>query len=193
MPSLIRAVVVAVAFGGLLSACTGGDGGGTPPVTPAPSPTGLNPCPASSLLPSSEPGGVAPQASKAPGGLRDPEPRGTIFDVLWNHRSASEAGRFAPFSVVTPRATADIGDVAVIQDEGDLVALPNAFDIQSTGLRFVLRAGGGYNMIRTDPDFRPAIGDRVTLGDDDSVEKSVPFGFRIRAFSPKDRRASGVW
>jgi len=177
MSSLTRAVTVAAALAGLVSACTGGDGGGTPPVTPPTSPTAQNPCPASSLLPTSEPGAAAPQLSKAPGGVRDPEPRGTIFDVLWNHRSASEGGRLAPFSVVTPRATADIGDVAVIQDEGDLVALPNAFDLQATGLRFVLRAGGGYNMVRTDPDFRPAIGDRVTLADDDSVEKSVPFGF----------------
>ena len=173
---LIQAVVVAVALGGLASACTGGDGS-TPPATPSPSPTAQNPCPASSLLPSSESGAAAPQPSKTPGGLRDPDPRGTIFDVLWNHRAASEGGRLTPFSVVTPRVTADIGDVAVIQDEGDLVVLPNSFDIQLSGLHFVLRAGGGYNMVRIDPAFRLAIGDRVTLGDDDSVEKSLPFGF----------------
>ena len=57
--------------------------------------------------------------------------------------------------------------------------MPNPFDIKLTGLHFVLRAGGGYDMVRIDPSFRPAIGDRVTLGDDDSVEKSVPFGFRF--------------
>ena len=78
---------------------------------------------------------------------------------------------------ITPRATVDIGEVAVIQDEGELVTPPNAFDIQRTGLRFVPGAGGGYDLLRIDPAFRTAIGDRVTLGDDDSVPQNVPFGF----------------
>jgi hypothetical protein len=120
---------------------------------------------------------AAPQPSKTPGGLRDPDPRGTIFDVLWSHRAASERGALAPFSVVTPRATADVGEVAVIQDEGDLVAAPNAFDLQFTGVRYVPRSGGGYDITRIDPAFRPEIGDRVTLADDDSVAKSLPFPF----------------
>ena len=177
MSRLLQTVGVAVAIGGgFFVACSGGNGGGT--ASPAPSLTpAANPCPASSLQPSSEPEAVAPQSSKTPGGLRDPDPRGTIFDVLWNHRAASDRGLLAPLSVVAPRVTADVGDVAVIQDEGDLVAPANVFDIQLAGLRFVLRAGGGYDIVRIDPDFRTAIGDRVTLGDDDSLAKSLPFAF----------------
>jgi hypothetical protein len=177
MARLLHAVVVAVALGGLLSSCSGGDGGGTPPSTPPPPATPApNPCPGSSLQTSAE-SATAPRASKSPGGFRDPDPRGTLFDVLWNHRAASEGGRLAPFGVVTPRATEDIGDVAVIQDEGDLVAPPNTFDIPLTGLHFVRRAGGGYDLVRIDPAFRTAIGNRVTLADDDSVATSLPFAF----------------
>jgi len=161
----------------LLIACDGGNEGGTPSPTPAPSPSPVpaqNPCPASSVQSSSDP--QEPQPSKAAGGLPDPDPRGTIFDVLWNHR-AGAAGGLAPFGVLTPRVTADIGDVAVIQDEGDLVASPNAFDLQHTGIRFVRNAAGGYDILRIDPAFRSEIGDRVTLGDDDSVAKNLSFAF----------------
>jgi hypothetical protein len=177
MARLLQAAVVAVAVGGLVSSCSGGSGGGTPSPSPPTTPA-QNPCPTSSLQPLAAPG-TAAQASKTPGGLRDPDPRGTIFDVFWNHRAASGGGRLAPFSVVTPRATVDIGDVAVIQDDGDLVAPPNVFDIQLTGLHFVPRAGGGYDIVRIDPAFRMAIGDRVTLADDDSVATSLPFGFNF--------------
>ena len=38
------------------------------------------------------------------------------------------------------------GEIAVIQDEGDVVTPPNTFDLQLTGLRFVPRAGGGYDI-----------------------------------------------
>jgi hypothetical protein len=181
MSRLLQAVMVAVAVAGFSSSCSGGDpGGATPSPAPSPSPApAQNPCPASSLQPSSASDATAPRASKTPGGLRDPDPRGAIFDVLWNHRAASDGGRLAPLSVVTPRATADIGDVAVIQDEGDLVAPPNLFDLPSTGLRFVIAPGGGYDVIKIDPAFRTAIGNRVTLGDDDSVENNLPFGFRF--------------
>ena len=177
MSHFLQAVVVALAVGAVSDACSGD--GGTPPPPSPPVTSAQNPCPASSPQPASELDAATPQPSKTPGGLRDPDPRGTIFDVLWNHRAASDRGRLTPLSVVSPRATEDIGDVAVIQDEGDLVAPPNSFDIPLTGLHFVNRAGGGYDIVRIDPAFRMAIGDRVTLADDDSAAKSLVFGFNF--------------
>jgi hypothetical protein len=129
------------------------------------------------LQPSSELRALVPQGSKTSGGLRDPDPRGTIFDVLWQHRSATGRGAFAPFRAVTPRATEDVGEIAVIQDEGDLIAPPNTFDLRLSGLRFIPKGGGGYDIVRIDSAFRPEIGDRVTLSDDDSLERAVAFGF----------------
>ncbi len=174
MSRLIKAILAAAAISGLLAACDGGNGDGDTSPPPAATP---NPCPTSPLQPSSESQVLAPQSLKTSGGLRDPDPRGTIFDVLWQHRSTTGSGAFAPFRTVTPSATEDVGDIAVIQDEGDLIAPPNTFDLRASGLRFVPRGGGGFNIIRIDSGFRAEIGDRVTLSDDDSVERAVAFGF----------------
>jgi hypothetical protein len=72
-----------------------------------------------------------------------------------------------------------VGEIAIMQDEGDLITPPNTFDIQLTGQRFVPRAGGGYDITRTDSSFRTPLGDRVPLGDDDSVVKNLPFAFNF--------------
>ncbi|HLG53736.1 MAG TPA: hypothetical protein VI485_00305 [Vicinamibacterales bacterium] len=182
MLRLIRAVTTSVALGALsmATACGGGNDGATPTPTPAPPPpsppvTAQNPCPASSLAPATEIQSGLPRRVKPSGSIGDADPRGTLADVLWKHRAAQ--GRLAPSAVITPRATEDIGDVAVIQDEGDLVAPANTFDLQLTGLRYVPRAGGGYDVSRTESSFRAALGDRVTLSDDDMVAKTLAFGF----------------
>src|SRR4030095_7992147 len=136
----------------------------------------VNPCPTPAIQPSSQSEAVQQRPSKTPGVLLDPDPRTTIFNVFWNQRSAILRGTLAPSPTITPAATMDVGDVAVVQDEGDLIDQPNTFDLQSRGLRFVPRAGG-FDIVRIDSGFRSQIGDRVTLGDDDSVEQRVPFSF----------------
>jgi hypothetical protein len=93
---------------------------------------------------------------------------------------------FSPALLSPQPAAADVGDVAVLQDEGDLVGAANAFDIKLTGLRFVPNASGGYNIVRIDPAFRPTLGDRVTLEDDDSVAETLPFGFTFYGKSQTD-------
>ncbi|HEV8348527.1 MAG TPA: hypothetical protein VGQ16_18250 [Vicinamibacterales bacterium] len=184
MSRYLAAVIAAATLGGIAVACGSGTGGGT---TPAPSPTPaapINPCPTSTLQPLDVPTSVVPD-EKTDGGLRDPDPRGTIFDVLWGHR-ARGPGLFGP-SALTPQATAtDIGDIAVIQDEGDLVAGVNIFDIRLTGLRFVPNASSGYDVVRIDPAFRTTLGDRVTLGDDDSAGRTLPFAFTFYGRSQTD-------
>jgi hypothetical protein len=165
--------LVVLAIGAFLIACgseNGNDDSSEPPVQT------VNPCPASAVQPSSQSEALEQRPPKAPGVLRDPDPRTTIFNVLWNLRSAALRGTLAPLPTITPTATMDVGDVAVIQDEGDLIDLPNTFDLQSRGLRFVPRAGG-FDIVRIDSGFRTQIGDRVTLSDDDSVEQRVPFSF----------------
>jgi hypothetical protein len=162
-----------LAIGGFLIACgnesSDGDAGEPPSQT-------VNPCPTPAVQPLSQSEAVQQRPSKTPGVLLDPDPRTTIFNVFWNQRSAILRGTLAPLPTVTPAATMDVGDVAVVQDEGDLIDQPNTFDLQSRGLRFVPRAGG-FDIVRIDPGFRSQIGDRVTLGDDDSVEERVPFSF----------------
>ena len=48
----------------------------------------------------------------------------------------------------------DIGDIAVIRDEGDVIVPPNAFDLKGTGLRFTRNSSGmtdGRPMPRSGP------------------------------------------
>ena len=72
--------------------------------------------------------------------------------------------------------TEDVGEIAVVQDEGDLLTAPNSFDLRGVGLRFT-RNGSAYDVTRTDAAFRPDLGTRVTLEDDDSVSFTLPFTF----------------
>src|SRR5262249_31196431 len=134
-----------------------------------------NPCPTPAVQPSSQ-SAVQQRPSKTPGVLPEPDPRTTIFNVLWNQRSAIIRGTLAPLRTVTRTATMDVDDVAVVQDAGYLSDHPNTVDRQSPWLRFVPRAGG-FDIVRIDSGFRSQIGDRVTLGDDDSVEERLPFSF----------------
>lgn len=158
-------------------ACGGNDGNSntqTTPSTPPPT-TAQNPCPASSLTASRVSESPAPQLKR--NSPIETDPRGTLGDVLWRHAAAE--GRLAPASVITPRATVDVGEVAVVQDEGDLIAPANTFDLTSVGLRFAPRDGGGYDATRIDGAFRATLGDPITLGDDDSAPVSLAFTFRF--------------
>jgi hypothetical protein len=174
------AVIVSLAT---LCACGGNgnggnDGGGTP--TPPPPPTGsTNPC--STVALEGEPDAVAlapePGARRRKTGVLDGNPRWRLYDALWTHRQRRATDSLSR----TPEAAAgrdaiDVGEIAVLQDEGDLIAPANAFDLRGTGLRFT-RNGSGYSVTRIDGTFRSAIGTRLTLTDDDSRQVDVAFGF----------------
>jgi len=151
-------------------------GSGSDQTTPTPQPA-QNPCLTASTT-EVDAGAAVPPASKPPARPLDSDPRGTIFDVLWDHRSA--AARTASSSrLVAPRATMDAGDVAVVQDDADLISPPNTFDLRGDGLRAVPNTAGGFDIVRIDAAFRSELGSRVTLGDDDSVSEDILFGFRF--------------
>ena len=99
-----------------------------------------------------------------------------MFDALWTHRQriALTGERAAE---TTGRDSVDIGEIAVVQDEGDLIAPPNQIDVRNTGLRFSRNASGGYDVRRIDGAFRTTLGTRITLSDDDSRQVNVPFSF----------------
>src|SRR5688572_16436934 len=117
-----RPIAIVVACAALGIACD--DGGATSPTTPPPATTAQNPCPpgrASLARLDGSPSDKASQPTRV-------DPRGTLGDILWRHRAAQ--GRAVPLAVAAPTAAADVGEIAVLQDEGDLVAPPNAFDLQ---------------------------------------------------------------
>jgi hypothetical protein len=176
--------LISAALLGLLAAACGGSS--SPPSTNPPPATTTNPCSASSLegdqLDVSAAEQAAARALKT--NILDGSPRWRVLDALWTHREYEarrtrrddDEGRRG----LTPsRANADVGEIAVIQDEGDLILPPNTYDLRSLGLRFTRNNAGGYNVTRIDGNFRAALGSRLTLTDDDSSSNAVPFGFNF--------------
>jgi hypothetical protein len=123
--------------------------------------------------------------------LVDGNPRGRLAEAIALNRWAEERRRNLQIrasveatrlgepqpSITSPAPVAeDIGDIAVIQDTGDLVLPLNPFDVRSTGLRFT-RNGSTYTLSKIDGTFRSNLGTRVTLTDDDSVQVNIPFSF----------------
>jgi hypothetical protein len=176
----LYASLIALVLGGLVAACGGsGDGGTSSPSPGPPTPSNQNPCttaadqadvdavPGTALVP--------PPASSKRDGL-DGTPRYRVLDALWTHQQDGVARTTARRSA-TRTNPADVGEIAVIQDEGDVILPPNAFDLKSIGLRFTRNSAGGYDVQRIDGTFRQTLGPRLTLEDDDSVQVTVPFTF----------------
>jgi hypothetical protein len=167
-------------------ACGGGNGDSESPPPPG---NGNNPdaCTAirSEEIDAGQASATVSSSSSSKIGRIDPSPRWRVLESLWIHQQASER---RPASLGPSAATSsDIGDIAVIRDEGDVIVPPNAFDLKGSGLRFTRNSSGGYDVRRTDAAFRPAIGNRVTLTDDDTIRADVGFSFPF--FSGSERTA----
>jgi hypothetical protein len=197
MPRL-RAFFIATSFAILAAACggggsnsggnnNGGGGGGTTPV---------NPCTTALTEATGQIAAVGQVAqSGAPAStdkttIVDGDPRGRLAEAFALNqqaqerrrneeirRTVEEASRTDRPSITSPAPVAeDIGEIAVLQDTGDLVLPANPYDVRSTGLKFT-RGGSGYTLSKIDGNFRSALGGRVTLSDDDSAAVAIPFGF----------------
>jgi hypothetical protein len=153
-----------------------GNGGGTPPPTPAPGPT--NPCVSAAAESGPDMAASAPDPAlvQRKRGRIDHNPRWLVLDALWTHRQ--RAGRELGEAASTGGTTnVDVGDIAVLQDEGDLIAPANNFDLEGLGLRFSRNGAGGYDVARIDGAFRTTLGNQLALSDDDSRSVNVPFSF----------------
>ncbi|MFL6281040.1 MAG: hypothetical protein ACJ731_13070 [Vicinamibacterales bacterium] len=173
--------VGALALALLASACGSGSGSSTNP----PPTTSANPCATATAEGEEDQAAIPPGDPAASRALKtnvaDGNPRWRVFDALWTHREYLERNPGTPDErrTVSPRQSADIGDIAIVQDEGDLILSPNTYDLRSIGLRFTRNASGGYNVTRIDPNFQATLGTRLTLDDDDSAPGTMPFGFSL--------------
>jgi hypothetical protein len=156
----------------------------------------VNPCTTALLADTSEAAAIggAPQGDKPPVDkktLVDGDPRGRLSEAIALNRWAGErrhneqiraaveaAGRGEqPVALTAPAPVAeDVGEIAVLQDTGDLILPLNPYDLRSTGLRFT-RSGSSYTLSKIDGTFRSTLGTRVTLTDDDSTQVNIPFSF----------------
>jgi hypothetical protein len=153
----------------------GGSGGspsaGTAPAPTAASPSAVNPCTAALAA---EGGPTASRAGVSPrkGGLGhdDRDPR----DFLALHRLPRAGGVQAS---ARGAAAVRAGDIAVLTDDGSIVIGANPFDLAGVALRFEPNGRGGYDVGRATGGFRPDLGRRLRLADDDTSEEALAFSF----------------
>ncbi|HEU4939750.1 MAG TPA: hypothetical protein VFT39_25045 [Vicinamibacterales bacterium] len=175
----MKRVVASVVLALLASACGSSSGSSTNP----PPTTSTNPC--ASVADEADQSEVVVPAEELAArrerkiNVLDGNPRWRVFDALWTHREYLERKQRTPGErrTLSPRNSADVGEIAVLQDEGDLILPPNTYDLRSLGLRFTRNGSGGYNVARIDGNFRASLGTRLTLDDDDSAAGTMPFGF----------------
>jgi hypothetical protein len=83
----------------------------------------------------------------------------------------------------TAGATQDVGQIAVIEDDGTIVTAQNPFDLPSLTLRLgPVGPGGSYLLSQRQETIGSSFGTRVTLTDDDSREIAFTGGFRFPFF-----------
>jgi len=168
MNDLQRFALVGLLFS--LAGCGGGGGGGGSQGPGSPSGGGSNnPCAAAGVTSAA----AAPSNPHKLGRLGND--RRDVLDSLWRHRTRTDGAT----ALSTRLPDEDVGDIAVIRDDGSLVSRPNVFDLRGKGLRFQPNSAGGYDVVGTDATFRSSLGNRVTLGDDASTPVNVPFAFRF--------------
>jgi hypothetical protein len=162
----------------LVAAYACGGNNGDPGPSPNPNPS-TNPCSNASLTGLTAPVDEALRAEKRT--RIDGDARYNVLDALALHRARalrdSRPDRSAGPVRPAGRDSVDIGEIAVIQDEGDLVAPPNSFDLRGTGVRFTRNGAGGYDARRVDLAFRGTLGRQLTLTDDDTTPAPVTFNF----------------
>ena len=164
-------LVVGVVTAAVQQAC----GSTPPPDSPEQPIEGQNPCPSVTTLTSRESRSLSRGIDKR-GGIIDSEGPWRVLDSIWNHRAATARGQLRP--LVAQPLTADVGEIAVLQDEGDLFRAANLYDLRDASLRFTPNTAGGYDVERTGSAvYRSPLGTQLTLGDDDSALLSLPFPF----------------
>jgi hypothetical protein len=105
-----------------------------------------------------------------------------------------------PCRLDKPAAQA-IGEIAILQDSGDLITRANPMDLGDVGLRLTPNATGGYDLSRTGFQFRSSLGAALTMADDDARDTALPFAFsyfgtslqpRVRQFRRQSSRSARV-
>jgi hypothetical protein len=175
-----RIALPALILAALSVACGGGSGGGSGGSGSGGGTTTTNPCTTAAATAGDDVPVEVPAERPPKTGQLDPNPRWRVLDALWTNRAARDRrarSQTAETPETPPRHSADVGEIAVVQDEGDLIVAPNTYDLRSLGLRFSRNGSGGYDVRRIDGNFRATLGTRLNLGDDDSARVNVPFTF----------------
>ena len=187
-----KAVILASVVALVVAACGGssGNGGTTPP--PSGGGTGsANPCSTAAaeeaeLGPVGLVAGGQATAVTNKKSLVDGNPRGRAVEGLWLHDAAEkqrqEPSRGLRLQAGAPQESAltspapvgeDVGDIAVLQDQGDLIAPANQLDIGSTGLRFTRNGSNGYTVSKIDIRIHVRSPNTITAAEDIQASKGM--------------------
>ncbi len=85
--------------------------------------------------------------------------------------------------VVRPAVSHDVGDIAVVEDSGDIVARRNDFNLDRKTVQFSTVGGGSasYRFQTSDPSYDASAASAGSpipqFGDDDSAPADLPFDF----------------
>src|SRR5213594_1595664 len=74
----------------------------------------------------------------------------------------------------------DVGDVAVMENDGTLLTEVNMFDLAGKSFRFEPSGSTSYRVVSTTTSFDSSGGSNIPLGDDDS--RSINLGFSFNFF-----------
>ena len=174
LPAVV--LTLGVATPGIQYAC-GPSGGGSPTTTPQPTAEPQNPCPATPSAAAFRGfGATSPFGGGKRDGFVDGHAQRTVLDAVWEHRTGLERGFILPPNVSAE--TEDVGEIALLQDEGDLILTANIYDLRDVTLRFEPNGDGGYDVTRVGAaTYRSPVGDQVVLADDDTAPLAFPFEF----------------
>lgn len=167
-------VIVAV----LMAACGGSGSTTTPNPSPGPAPAPVSPCGSISAVADQPSSTTGPERAWKTAAFDSGEDR--YLDDLWKHRARSRQTtmpRLTGTAAAPVPVAQDIGEIAVIQDRGDVILPQNIYDLRAVGLRFTPNGAGGYSVSKISGEFRTTLGTRLTMEDDDSVGVAIPFGF----------------
>lgn len=101
--------------------------------------------------------------------------RGRVYQELWKHEAAANRTRVGPQRIGPLAVVEDIGQIAVVRDEGDIILPANAYDLRSLAVTFARTGVGGFDLRPSTRSFQSSVGQKITLGDDDSASVTLPF------------------
>jgi hypothetical protein len=104
--------------------------------------------------------------------------------ALATQTRALDAADLRARPAATARPAADVNDIAVLEDSGDLILRANPFDLANSGVRFEPN-GSSYVVSAAGSEFRTPLGRAITLGDDDTATQTLaaPLTFYGRGFT----------
>ena len=110
---------------------------------------------------------------------------GRIFDELRKAKVVHQLVelRRSQLALRTNRvATGDVGNIAVIEDDGTIVSQANPFDLTGTNLRMTPNGTGAYALSTQPGSINQDLGTKLSLTDDDFREIAFPTGFKFPFF-----------